>query len=182
MDLNSTILGLLSLKPSSGYDLKRIISDSEIFYWSGNNNQIYKSLIEMQKEGLLTCEFQVQENLPAKKIYTITDLGLTALRRSLLEEPEVPEVRKNFLIQLACAELMSDDEILVLLEKYEGEIEARLCMYRAKVAGMDVSRARSEREQFLWNRIGENLITTCQAELDWAHRTLQEFREANFSG
>ena len=35
MDLHSTIFGLLSWKPSSGYDLKRIISDLDIFFWSG---------------------------------------------------------------------------------------------------------------------------------------------------
>ena len=70
-----TILGLLSWKPSSGYDLKRIISDSDIFYWSGNNNQIYKSLLELQKEGLVTHQVQLQESLPAKKIYSITEKG-----------------------------------------------------------------------------------------------------------
>ena len=68
MDLRSAILGLLSWQPASGYDLKRIISDSDIFYWSGNNNQIYKSLLELLKEGLVTYQVQLQDSLPAKKI------------------------------------------------------------------------------------------------------------------
>ena len=75
MNLRDTILGLLSWKPASGYDLKRIISESDIFYWSGNNNQIYKSLLELQKEGLVSYQVQLQDSLPAKKIYSITAQG-----------------------------------------------------------------------------------------------------------
>ena len=44
MTLEYAILGLLSWKPFSGYDLKKIFSDSPIYYWSGNNNQIYRTL------------------------------------------------------------------------------------------------------------------------------------------
>src|SRR5512136_1648820 len=101
MDLRSAILGLLNWKPSSGYDLKRIISDSDIFYWSGNNNQIYKILLELQKEDLVTHQVQLQESLPAKKVYSITEKGLAALYQSLLAVPDPPELHKSFLIQLA---------------------------------------------------------------------------------
>ena len=45
MSIEYAILGLLSWKPFSGYDLKKIIAESEVYYWSGNNNQIYNSLV-----------------------------------------------------------------------------------------------------------------------------------------
>jgi DNA-binding PadR family transcriptional regulator len=181
MDLRSTILGLLNWKPASGYDLKRIISDSDVFYWSGNNNQIYKSLIELQHEGLVTYQIQLQENLPAKKIYTITEQGLSALQHSLREAPEIPELRKSFLIQLAWAEILSDEEILALLEKYAAEIANRLRMYEAQAAHSGSSPDRSKREKYLWKRIMENFITAYQTELDWVHQTQQELREGKFS-
>jgi PadR family transcriptional regulator, regulatory protein AphA len=182
MDLRSAILGLLSWKPSSGYDLKRIISDSDIFYWSGNNNQIYKSLVELQQESLVTYQVQLQESLPAKKVYTITDQGLSALHQSLLEAPETPELHKSFLIQLAWAEILSDEEILALLEKYTEEIAVRLRMYQAQAVRPASRPDRSKREQYLWKRIEENLIAACQAELDWVLQTQQEFRERKFAG
>lgn len=56
MNLSSAILGLLDWKPFSGYDLKRIISGSDLYYWSGNNNQIYKVLLELWRERLVTFE------------------------------------------------------------------------------------------------------------------------------
>jgi PadR family transcriptional regulator, regulatory protein AphA len=180
MDLRNTILGLLSWKRSSGYDLKRIISDSEVFYWSGNNNQIYKSLIELQKEELVTYQVQVQESLPAKKIYSITDKGLSELYHSLLAAPEAPELRKDFLIQLAWAEILSDEEILTLLGKYEDEIASRLRMYQAQAARPGSAPDRSKREKYLWKRIAENLIAACQTELDWVRQTQQEFRDRKY--
>lgn len=182
MDLSSTILGLLSWKPASGYDLKRIISESEVFYWSGNNNQIYKTLIELQKQGLVAYQVQVQESLPAKKIYSITDQGLAELRRSLLAAPEAPELHKGFLIQLAWGELLTDEEILTLLEKYAAEMADRLQMIKAQAAGPGSSPSRSRRETYLWKRIAENLITAYQTELDWVLQTQQELREGKYLG
>jgi len=182
MDLRFTILGLLSWRPASGYDLKRIISDSEVFYWSGNNNQIYKSLIELQNEGLVTHQVQVQESLPAKKIYSITEQGRAALYQSLLAEPEAPELRKGFLIQLAWAEALSDDEVQALLEKYEQEITGRLRMYQAQAARPGSSPDRSQRERYLWKRLADNLIAATETELDWVRQTRQDLQEGRYSG
>lgn len=179
MDLRSAILGVLNWKPSSGYDLKRIFSDSDVFYWSGNNNQIYKSLIELRQEGLVTSQVQHQESLPSKKIYSITDQGLSTLQQSLREDPEVPELRKSFLIQLAFAEVLSDEEILSLLEKYADEIASRLRMYEAQAARSS-SPNRSKREKYLWRRIMENFIAAYQTELEWVRQTQQEFKEGKF--
>lgn len=180
MELRTVILGLLSWKPSSGYDLKRVISDSDVFYWSGNNNQIYKSLLELQRDGFVTHQVQLQESLPAKKIYSITEQGLSELHQSLRSAPDVPEIHKSFLIQLAWAENLSDEEILILLEKYENELVVHLRMYQARAARPGSSPDRSKRENYLWKRIADNMINGYQTELDWVRQTQQELREGKF--
>lgn len=175
MDLRATILGLLSWKPASGYDLKRVISESDLFYWSGNNNQIYKCLIELQKNELVSYQLILQESLPAKKIYSITEKGLFELRQSLLTDPEVPDLHKSFLIQLAWAEILSDEDIVTLLEKYEEEIANRLRLYQGQAARLDSnSPNRSNREKYLWKRIAVNFINAYQTELDWVSQTRKE--------
>ena len=128
----------------------------------------------------MTYQVQVQESLPAKKIYSITDKGLSELYQSLLAAPEVPELRKGFLLQLAWAEIMSDEEILTLLGKYEDEIANRLQMHQAQAERPGSSPDRSKREKYLWKRIAENLIATYQTELDWVRQTQQDFREGNY--
>ena len=182
MDLRSTLLGLLNWQPASGYDLKRIISNSEIFYWSGNNNQIYKSLLELQKEGLVTCQVQLQESLPARKIYSITAEGLDALRQSLLAAPAAPERHNSFLIQLAWAELLPDEAVLSLLEQYAQEVAVRLQMVQAQAARPGSRPDRSPRETYLWQRIAGNLVSSYQAELDWARQTEQARQEKDVGG
>jgi PadR family transcriptional regulator AphA len=181
MDLRYTILGILSWKPSSGYDLKRIISSTELYYWSGNNNQIYKSLFELNGKGLVTYQVQAQKSLPAKKIYSITEKGSYELHQRLLSIPEIPDMHKDFLVQLAWAEKLTDEDILVLLGKYEFEIFIRLGMCQAYFEEPGNIPDRSKREKYIWKRIADNLIATYQTELDWVRQTQQEFPKGNNS-
>ncbi|MFZ3110044.1 MAG: hypothetical protein WA234_05080 [Rectinemataceae bacterium] len=45
MSIRYAILGFLSWKPFAGYDLKKLLSNSLSFHWSGNNNQVYGTLL-----------------------------------------------------------------------------------------------------------------------------------------
>lgn len=167
MSIEYAILGLLNWQPFAGYDLKKIISDSELFYWSGNNNQIYRALVQLHTEGLVSQEVQPQESLPARKIYSITDRGRAALRAWLLTTPELPERRNTFLIQLAWADMLPAADLATLVERYIGEVETHLLMLQEQ-ARRRRSPARSERERLLWQQINENLITHDRLELEWA--------------
>ena len=119
MAIKYAILGLLSWKPLSGYDLKKIMVDSAAFYWSGNNNQIYKTLVQLHEEGLVEIEVRQQENYPPRKEYTITESGAAALRAWVLAEPELTQFRNTFLIQLAWADRLEAAELDGLLARYE---------------------------------------------------------------
>lgn len=180
MDLHATILGFLSWKPLSGYDLKKMLSTSDIFYWSGNNNQVYKSLLELQKYGLVTYHVQPQESLPAKKVYSITENGLAELQKYLLEMPEVPELHKNFLIQLAWCDALSDGELIELLERYESEVEQRMKVHQGQAEATGGWPKRSKRELYLWGRIHHNLVDSYQTELVWTRQTLRDLQQKKF--
>ena len=73
--IDYTILGMLSWRPMTGYDMKRMMQDSPVMYWSGNNNQIYKALVQLLDMGYVTNEVQYQESAPNKKVYSITEVG-----------------------------------------------------------------------------------------------------------
>jgi PadR family transcriptional regulator AphA len=165
------ILGLLSRQPLSGYDLKKIISESEVFYWSGNNNQIYTALIRLHAAGLVTRQVQQQESLPAKKVYSITQQGHDELRQWVLSTTELPEVHNTFLIQLACAEGLTSQELDTLLSRYEGEVGLKLRMQvhmlQEKSNHLAQAPDRTRRQAFLWKKISENMLSIYQNELDW---------------
>ena len=173
MNIQTALLGLLSWKSFSGYDLKKIIASSPAFYWSGNNNQIYTALVQMAREGLVETQIDLEGGLPARKVYTITDQGRAALRAGLQGRPQAPEVRNPFLIQLAWADLLNDDELDTLLGQYEEEVGDQLNMLEEQTRRGEVAPQRNPRETFLWQQIGQNLIAFYWGELDWVRGVRQ---------
>lgn len=123
MSINFAILGILSYKPMTGYDLKKIIQDSTFMPWSGNNNQIYRSLTKLLDEGLVTNEVLHQESSPTRKVYYITNEGLTALKGWLLSPVESNEIKKPFLVQLAFSKQLNTKELNELIDGYEKQIK-----------------------------------------------------------
>jgi PadR family transcriptional regulator AphA len=173
MSIKYAILGLLSWKPLTGYEMKKIFEESSVMYWSGNNNQIYKALLQLHEEGYVTNEVLHQESSPSKKIYTITEEGLMKLKEWVLSNPEAPEFKKTFLVQLAWADQLNDDEIEELIMSYENEIKMLIALHQEKKRrGINVP-DRNIREKYLWGMISNNIISSYENELNW----IQKLRE-----
>ncbi len=171
MSIEFAILGLLEWRPMSGYDIKKIFAEPTSLYWSDNNNLIYRTLIAMNKEGLVSCEIHYQEERPPRKVYTISEKGVAALQAWLHTEPAVPAIRHPFLIQMAWAGRLDRAEIEHLLEVYEEEISMHLLIYRKLVERGQVSPARTALEAYLWQQVHANRITFYENELNWVRQT-----------
>ena len=167
MTIQHAILGLLSWRPFSGYDLKKAFAESTVFYWSGNSNQIYKALVQLHQDGLVTQEIQHQESLPTKKIYTITEAGRAALEQWVLAAPELPEFRSTFLVQLAWADTLDAGSLDALLGTYEEEVRVQILMQQEKARRPAAAPARTPREAYLWTMITQNVISAYENELRW---------------
>lgn len=174
MSIKYAILGILSWKPTTGYELKKIFEDSSFLYWSGNNNQIYKALIQMQEEELVTSEVIHQDNSPSKKIYTITKEGQNELKEWVMSTPEAPEIKKSFLVQFAWSDMLNAEELSVLLDRYETEVRIQLIMQQEKNRRAQNSPNRNQRESLIWEMISENIISTYKNELNWVRETRQK--------
>ena len=177
MNIKYAILGFLSWRPFTGYDIKKVFTESEFIYWSGNNNQIYRTLMQLHREELVTNEVQYQENYPPRKVYTITDKGLDELREWVLSSPELPQIRNTFLIQLAWADQLESSELDSLLEKYEYEIQMQLLMRQERERRGSANPARTPREAYLWDMIFQNWIITYENELAWVRKLRSELKE-----
>ncbi len=175
------ILGLLSWKPFTGYELKKVFEESSSMYWSGNNNQIYTALVKLRDDGFVTSETQHQDGLPSKKVYTITTTGISELKDWVLSSPEFPEYKKPFLIQLAWADLLNNHELFELLTKYENEIKMQLMLHQEKIKRGNVSPERSSREIFIWKMIDENVISFYRNEYEWIQNLRNQLFELELS-
>jgi DNA-binding PadR family transcriptional regulator len=178
MTIKYAILGFLSWRPFAGYDLKKIFEDSvSLFYWSGSNNQIYKTLVQLLREGLVTSEVQHQESYPSRKLYTITEKGLSELKNWVLSLPEPPKLRNSFLIQLAWAGQLETVELNRIIEKYEYEVHMQLLMCQEQEKRGRINPARTTRESYIWKMINENWVNFYANELAWVHQLQKELCE-----
>ncbi len=174
MSVRYAILGMISRRPLSGYDIKKAFAESSALYWSGNSNQVYPALLALRQEGLVAGEVQQQEKYPAKKVYSITPEGLHELRNWLLSPPEAPRTRSTFLTQLAWSHLLNDDELGTLLDQYQGEVQTRLLMQQEKARRDRLVPRSAPREVVVWESIAEHDAALLARELEW----LKHLREA----
>jgi DNA-binding PadR family transcriptional regulator len=169
MSIKHTILGFLSQAPLSGYDLKKLFAGSDMLYWSGNNNQIYTSLVQLHQEGLVSKEVHYQEDNPPRKVYSITDAGRAALRAWVASPPELPQLRHPFLIQLLWAGQLEPAELDTLLAQYEEELQVKVLMLREQDRRNTAEPIPPPRHALLRQMIAENWLAHYQHELQWTH-------------
>jgi len=161
------ILGMLSRQPLSGYDIKKAFAESTALYWSGNSNQVYPALLALRQEGLVESEVQQQNRYPAKKVYSLTEEGLAALKEWLLLPPEAPRTRSTFLTQLAWSDLLSSEELRQMLDGYQEEVNTRLLMQREKARRDRMIPRRTSRESVIWEQIAGHDAALYERELEW---------------
>lgn len=170
MAIKYSILGLLSWKPFSGYELRKFFSESVALYWSGNSNQVYPTLVQLHQEGLVENETRQQGSYPPSKVYSLTGAGEAALREWVTGEPVVPQLRNSFLTQLAWAGGLEEAELASLLDRYEHEVQMKLLMQRELIRRGPEGPARTAREALLWSMIAEHDCALYEAELHWLQR------------
>lgn len=75
-NLKYAILGLLSQRPMTGYDIAREFKENAFAnFWYATHGQIYPELKRLLEEKLVDYEVVIQGKVLEKKRYTITENG-----------------------------------------------------------------------------------------------------------
>jgi len=88
--LEFILLGLLALRPSTGYDLKKTMDLSVRYISPVALSQIYPTLKRMAQDGLVIYQVVERGGKTDLKIYSITEAG-EDLFRKWLAEPHKPD-------------------------------------------------------------------------------------------
>lgn len=125
MSLKSGILGSLSIKPMSGYELKKLFNMSASYFWPSDQAQIYrtlKSLIEGGHVVLNACQKGVSVD---KKIYEITEAGRTANLKPIADNSVGEFISRDaFLLKLFFSGALSCQARLELIDQQLENITA----------------------------------------------------------
>lgn len=117
MSLNNGILGFLSMKPMSGYDIKKLFNMSAAYFWPADQAQIYRTLKSLESDGLIEVSGFEQNAGPSKTLYKITERGREAMRSWLLN-PKLSDfvARLPFLVQLFFSGALNREELLEFID------------------------------------------------------------------
>jgi PadR family transcriptional regulator AphA len=97
----NALLGLLSLGPMSGYDIRQLIPQSIGHFWSESYGQIYPGLKQLAATGFAEKKTERQKGKPDRHLYSITTAGHERLQQWLalpVTEKDVP--RNELLLKL----------------------------------------------------------------------------------
>jgi PadR family transcriptional regulator AphA len=179
VSLEYAILGFLTYRPLSGYDLKKFFDESVRHFWSATQSQIYRTLGRMAEDGWVRVEMVEQEDRPDRKVYHITDEGRAELRRWLTTPLDLPKIRHKWLVKVFFAHQLSDEEIVALFEAHAEKLHQKLELFRTGVQAVIERRFAemgSERARRLWQFTLDYGIAHLEWELQWVESALEELQ------
>jgi PadR family transcriptional regulator AphA len=171
------LLGLLSLGPASGYDLKRRAEQSVGHFWSESYGQIYPSLKRLQKDGLVTCDVVRSRGAgkPTRMVYSITAQGRTVLDQWLVLPPRSEPFRSELLLKLFFGTEATHDSNAAHLRRIRGQETSRLEQYRTIEQEL-TSRYPDAPELLWWLCTLSYGRHRSQAIIQWADETLNRLQ------
>jgi DNA-binding PadR family transcriptional regulator len=125
----AVILGLLSERERSGYDLLKRAESSVGHMWTPAKSQLYAVLPRLVDAGLASRRIVRQSGRPDKQIYRPTGAGRAAVRDWLEHAP--PKSWDELLLKVFFAELGSREALLRQLDEYAAVQRAFLADYEA---------------------------------------------------
>jgi DNA-binding PadR family transcriptional regulator len=127
MELSATakvILGMLAMRPRSGYEIKSFADESTKYFWAASYGQIYPELRRLADAGLIEGEHSPTGGRQ-RTVYRLTKAGRQTLREWHELPPEVFEHRDEGLLKLFLADAVAPKRAAEIARQY-AELAAKV--------------------------------------------------------
>jgi DNA-binding PadR family transcriptional regulator len=131
MDVKTLCLGVLTERPMTGYEIKKLFETGFRHFFVAGFGSIYPALAELAQAGLVTVESVEQEGRPDKKVYRITPAGRQVLAEELAATEPRHKVRSEFLALIYFAHLLPPERVEAAIDGMVREWEAVLAHLEA---------------------------------------------------
>jgi PadR family transcriptional regulator AphA len=125
------LLGMLSIRAMSGYDIKKLIEASISNFWSESYGQIYPMLKRLVAEKLVTRRVKKQKGKPDRHVYSLTSAGRRVLRDWLVQVPNRSVPRNELLLKLFFGEEVPVEASLAHVAGFRALHSELVARYRA---------------------------------------------------
>lgn len=99
------------------------------FFWEAGHSQIYPELARLEEVRLVVHRVVEQQDRPDKKVYTITEAGIEALKQWLVEPPRPRPTRDELVLKAYSLWLADPKGALELFREQERWHEEQLLRY-----------------------------------------------------
>jgi DNA-binding PadR family transcriptional regulator len=83
--LSLAILGIISLEPVSGYDIRKVFQTTPMGHFSTSPGAIYPALKRLEESGLIRGNIEKRNILRPRRTYTLTEKGRKILKEILAQ-------------------------------------------------------------------------------------------------
>lgn len=179
--LNKTryaILGVLSMKPGSGYDIKKFCDKGISYFWNENFGHIYPVLKQMVDEEVITKTVEQNEGKPTRNVYSITPKGWEELTEWLMQPTENTPARLELLLKLTFARNIPTDKVIEEMENIKHKHIQQLQQYeQIEKEFKSDEKTRMDRGYPYWLATIRYAIHDARFRIQWCEETIQNIRE-----
>ena len=185
MSLKHALLGFLNYIYGSmtGYELKKVIDPSIGHFWNAELSQMYPTLKQLESEGLVEMEVEVQADKPNRKVYSITDDGVRELSDWLAQPAVHDQVREPLMIKVFFGASLPKQELIAVLRHRADELrqtienheQGRVLIGKyAETFGLDC-------EGFFWDLTVGAGLKHCRAGVEWIEAAIDKIERLDDS-
>lgn len=122
--LRLAILGLIDMRPQSGYDLKRVFETTPMGNFSSSPGAIYPALKSLEKQSWITGTPENTDSMRPRLVYSITGPGEDVLTVELKKPVTHEDLIWHFdlvMLRFAFIERLGHEEALRFLGEFRSE-------------------------------------------------------------
>ncbi|MEV5894495.1 PadR family transcriptional regulator [Nonomuraea fuscirosea] len=152
MALRHAVLAALLDGEYSGYQLTKIFDIGVSNFWYAAPQQLYAELTKLEADGLVTGREVVQRGRPNKRVFKVTEAGLTELAAYAAAPARPLVLRDDLAVKVHAVDLLDAAPVIEQLHDRAREAGAKLEIFERILAGL---RGELDEETFL--REGEHV-------------------------
>jgi DNA-binding PadR family transcriptional regulator len=170
----AAVLGLLSEIPLYGYTIEKIIEERGMRHWTDIGfSSIYYVLKRLESRRLITSTYEVQEDKPSRKVFTITPEGREIMKKKVsLLLSENRRVASPFDLGVACLHLLSPAETAACLRD-----RVRTLDHAIERVGSHRAHHEQSKKPYFIMALSDRALAHLYTEKRWVEKFIEEVEQ-----
>ena len=174
--LGYALLGLIDLKPSSGYDLRKVFAETAMGNYSSSPGAIYPALERLESQRLIRGVVEDSAGLRRRRVYHATAIGATELRKWLSKTVKADDVMRGapeLMLRFSFMDhALGADAAISFLQEFRSSLKSYL-------SGLEAYARANGKKMPLSGRLAlESGIRSYRGMYDWTGYAIRAYRQS----